>query len=138
MYITESTVIMSLILPLCESVPEVGIQISVGGSSSAGENYTITCSITVSESLTVTVEQVEIISPNGQVLENGSELTLSHTFNPLRVTDGGNYNCVVVIGSPYLSNELFYTGTQTILVEGKHICIIIVSLEDWPLHACIM
>ena len=94
-------------------MPEIGNEMSVGNSSTAGKNCTITCSITVSESLTVTVEQVEIISPYGHVLENGTELTLSHTFNPLQVNDGGDYSCVAVVGSLYLSNKLFYTGTQT-------------------------
>ena len=60
--------------------------------------------------------QSTLASPGGTMITS-----LSHTFNPLRVTDGGQYSCTATVSSPYLAGDFTATEGTTldVVVESK-------------------
>ena len=60
--------------------------------------------------------QSTLTTPDGKMITS-----LPHTFNPLRVTDGGQYSCTATVGSPYLAGDFPATlGTPLdVVVESK-------------------
>ena len=80
-----------------------------------GTSYSLTCDHDAPQSLMATVQST-LTTPNGTMLTS-----LPHTFNPLRVTDGGQYSCTATVSSPYLTGDLTATqGTPlNVVVESK-------------------
>ena len=67
-------------------------------TGTAGEPLTLTCSDSYPANL-VKAPDVQWLDSSGTVLSNTDTLT----FNPLRTSDGGQYNCIVNISIPELS-----------------------------------
>ena len=82
----------------------------VGGSS-----YSLTCGHDAPQSLMATVQST-LTTPNGTMITS-----LPHTFNPLRVTDGGQYSCTATVSSLYLTGDFPATqGTSLdVAVDSK-------------------
>ena len=95
------------------SVPSVNVQaeISTDDTPIAGESFTLTCSI---ESLNVPTN-IEWRNSDGIVVSTESNLQ----FLPLRLSHGGEYTCVVSVGSPH---EYISSAVQhTVLVRSKNL-----------------
>ena len=89
------------------------------GPFTAGQSYTLTCTATVTGGETLsTTTTITWIHPSGNVtLGTGSSLNLS--FNPLRVSDAGQYTCKISVFSPFLNRAQNSTDTYTVIVQGK-------------------
>ena len=91
------------------AVSATGVPI-VGGTS-----YSLTCEHDSPLSLMATVHST-LTTPDGTMLTS-----LPHTFNSLRVTDGGQYSCTAIVSSLYLTGD--FTATQgtplDVVVESK-------------------
>ena len=84
------------------------VSVSSHGSSEAGQPHTLTCTVTDEEDITET-PVVTWVGPEGQNLSSGRDITLGSpivvgmtttltiTFNPLRVSHGGEYTCQATI-----------------------------------------
>ena len=89
---------------------------AIGGAPIVGgTSYSLTCDHDAPLSLMATVQST-LTTPGGTMLTS-----LPHTFNPLRVTDGGQYSCTVTVSSPYLTDDFRVTqGTPLeVVVESK-------------------
>ena len=97
--------------------PEVTVTtIATGGAPIVGgTSYSLACDHDAPQSLMATVQST-LTTPGGTMLT-----ALPHTFNPLLVTDGGQYSCSATVSSPYLTGA--FTATQgtplDVVVESK-------------------
>ena len=80
-----------------------------------GTSYSLACDHDAPQSLMATVQST-LTTPGGTMLTS-----LPHTFNPLLVTDGGQYSCTATVGSSYLNYDFTATqgATLNVVVESK-------------------
>ena len=86
-----------------------------GNPTVGGTSYSLTCDHDAPLSLMATVQST-LTTPGGTMLTS-----LPHTFNPLRVTTGGQYSCTATVSSPYLTGDFPATQGTTldVVVESK-------------------
>ena len=98
--------------------------ISTEGQSTAGEEYTLVCSVSPADGEPVddlTDEYVkrltvEWLAPSGSVVESGSGTTqLTHTLNPLLPSHGGEYRCRATLQG---GQELLGEDAVNVIVSG--------------------
>ena len=103
------------------------IDIHSSGASTAGQAYTLTCTVTVVENLVVgpTLEWLDtdtnIVGGNditvGPPITTNTNSTLTLTFNPLYTSHGGRYTCRASINISAISlsnsNETFDVVVQS-------------------------
>ena len=87
---------------------------ATGAPIVGGTGYSLTCDHDAPQSLMATVWST--LTTGGTMVTS-----LPHTFNPLRVTDGGQYSCSATVSSPYLAGDFPATqGTPLdVVVESK-------------------
>ena len=101
------------------------------GTPSAGESYTLTCTVEVVERLVVTPD-VEWLDPDNNVVATGGDITvgspetsgttttLTLTFNPLLTSHGGEYTCRANITIEKISIiDLSNTDSIDVIVQSK-------------------
>ena len=97
--------------------PEVTVTVSATGGAPTvgGTSYSLTCDHDAPQSLMATVQNT-LTTPDGTMITS-----LPHTFNPLRVTDGGQYSCTATVSSPFVTDDFPATqGTPLdVVVESK-------------------
>ena len=101
--------------------------ISSIGPSVAGYNYTLTCTVTVTEGMLATPNiwwtnaDNQLISSSGDIilhdpLTAGLATNLTLYFDPIRTMDGGTYICMASVSSPALATPLNSSSTHVISV----------------------
>ncbi len=109
------------------TVPDGAISIvtSVSGVASAGEVYSLICS--VSEVITglTGVPQAVWTDSDGNVM-TGNDITVTSsdgmstiTFNPLKLSDGDMYTCTGSLESPALSSPLTVDESRGVIVTSE-------------------
>ena len=87
--------------------PAISVQITTSGAPLLGQsNYSLNCSVSVSENLNpfVTYQWTKKNSIQSQlVVENSSSLSFSH----LQPSDAGQYSCNATVLSAYLSSVAY-------------------------------
>ncbi len=111
----------------CCAVPNgaISTRISVTGTPTAGEMYSLMCTVE-EEILGLTGEPVVVwMDSNGNVME-GNDITVMSsngmstvTFNPLRLTNADTYTCTGSLQSPALSTPLTVTQQQRVEVTRE-------------------
>ena len=104
---------------LTYSLSAPGVTVTVSATSGTpivgGTSYSLTCDHDAPQSLNATVQST-LTTPDGTMLTS-----LPHTFNPLLVTDGGQYSCSATVSSLYLTDD--FTATQgttlDVVVDSK-------------------
>ena len=88
---------------------------ATGAPIVGGTSYSLSCDHDAPPSLMATVQST-LTTPDATVITS-----LPHTFNPLLVTDGGQYSCTATVSSPYLTDDFTVTqGTPLdVMVESK-------------------
>ena len=99
--------------------------ITTEGSPTAGEGYTLICTVTVVEDL-FSVPEVTWLGPPGTVASgvsgperSGSETALTLTFDPLQTSHGEDYICNAGIIVEEADIEIFPNATETVIVTSK-------------------
>ena len=96
-----------MIFTFVPALPAPEVMITTEGDSTAGQQYTLTCTVTVVENLVVEpgVEWSGGRTPSGvgSVRRDGATFTLTLTFNPLRTSDGGQYTCTASVNVSEIS-----------------------------------
>ena len=94
----------------------VSIHNSTGENALNNTDYTLTCTVTVIEGMTLPVT-VEWVWPDGSVVASegnrmvgevevqGRVSTLSLSFNPVFSSDGGSYTCRAAISVPWTKSQ---------------------------------
>ena len=121
---------MQISLP---AVPDRAITVSVASTALpvAGNNYTISCSVTLTNGLSGFPQVIWLNSEGQEILSEGDTTvygpltsglitTLILEFDPLRVSDEGLYTCYAEYSSPLTSTAINSSATEFIDVElGK-------------------
>ena len=101
-----------------------------GTAPSAGESYTLTCTVEVVERLVVTPD-VEWLDPDNKVITTGGDITvgspetsgttttLTLTFNPLHTSHGGEYTCRANITVDGISVDVTSSDSFNVIVQSK-------------------
>ena len=104
------------------------MSITPSGTNTAGETYSLVCSVTVTGSidqLTITwLDPVNNTVPSEMVTTTGNMSTL--TFDPLVISHAGTYTCRATLGDDV------QTATVTVTVQSK--CSLPVSLLPVHMH----
>ena len=79
-------------------------ELTLDGSPVAGQNFSLTCSVTGTDSLSPTISYQFTQDNPGQTTVRGTQTTPTLTFDPLVLSDRGQYSCEVNVTSPYLTS----------------------------------
>ena len=101
----------------------MSVTISPSGSPTAGETYSLQCSVTVSGTSDVLSYQW-LLGPsnNRQTLNNDSSITVNSNmvqFPTLRTSHGGMYTCQVTVG------DLMVETSSTVEIERKCVVLLV-------------
>ena len=101
----------------------MSVTISPSGSPTAGETYSLQCSVTVSGTSDV-VSYQWLLGPsnNRQTLNNDSSITVNSNmiqFPTLRTSHGGMYTCQVTVG------DLMVGTSSTVEIERKCVVLLV-------------
>ena len=102
------------------------VAITTEGSPTAGEGYTLICTVTVVEDL-FSLPDVTWLGPPGMVESgvvggperSGSETNLTLTFDPLQTSHGEDYICNAGVTVAVADIEIFTNATETVIVTSK-------------------
>ena len=87
-------------------VPTLMARLTLDGSPVAGQSFSLTCSVTGADSLSPTISyQFTQDNTGGQIEVRATQTTPILTFNPLVLSDSGQYRCEVNVTPPYLNNS---------------------------------
>ena len=104
------------------------IEIWSSGSSTAGEVYSLTCDVSLSQNLRQS-PVIEWVGPDGNVIDNTTlrdvsltssspSTTMTLLFNPLRTSHRGTYWCRATLTDTAANIRLMNNSTVEILVQG--------------------
>ena len=99
------------------SAPHVSVQIdNIVSTTTAGENYLLTCSVLGAENLNPAITYRWIKNNSSLVGTNSNTLF----FTPLRLTDAATYVCEVIISSNYLTDIIAMNATsQDVRIQSE-------------------
>ena len=118
-----------LVMALYSFSDMISVQISDGGATpTAGQNYTLTCSVS-------RVENFNPIIAYQWTKNNGTEIqvgTNSNTlsFSPLRLTDVGRYTCEVTISSLFLNSDITMPSSDSRTLALQSECVSFASIAS--------
>ena len=83
----------------------------------AGDSHTLQCTVTEIPHLAVQ-PTVELIGPGGS-LATAVSLMVTHTVNPVRTSDAGQYTCRASVNIPSASVDISGQSSSTLTVQSK-------------------
>ena len=99
------------------SAPVIEVLLSDGGILTVGENHTFTCNISGIQNLNSTIVYKWTKNNGTQSRVGTNSNTLS--FFSLRLSDSGEYTCMVTITSAYLNSNISNTTTGDLKIESE-------------------
>ena len=109
------------------SVPSAPVvRIESAGESTAGVNYTLTCTVTLEQDLRSPL-LIQWTAPNGNIIRNEtftrSSNNLFLTFDPLHTRHGGQYSCMASVNVPEANVFLSGQALSNITVQYPELLI---------------
>ena len=107
------------------------MEISPTTDATEGNEYHLTCTVSVISGLTVDGVSVSWLGPDGNVIEESNNTTTAVlatsstttsakvAFQPLRSTNGGDYTCIATIMIPGLNEPPPRTAQAHLVVMSK-------------------
>ena len=89
------------------------------GTAAVGQGYTLTCSVSGTDSLSPTSTTYRWYNGSS---ETGSPIgtnSSTYTFSSLRPYHAGQYTCEVTVASPFLNADLSQSMMQSITLQSK-------------------
>ena len=83
----------------------------------AGDSHTLQCTVTVIPHLAVQ-PTVELIGPGGS-LATAMGLLVTHTVDPVKTSDAGQYTCRASVNIPSASVDVSGQSSSTLTVQSK-------------------
>ena len=116
-----------MVVSFSPALPSPTVSITATGSLTAGQTYSLTCSVSVVEHLVV---QPSIVWRDGQGREvaRGSGSGLLLTFAPLRTSNGSRYTCTASVSVPEISLTDSGENSTDVVVSSKSVIVHIMSL----------
>ncbi len=84
----------------------------------AGQSYSLTCTMTGAESLspTISYQWLEGSSPRVMLDTTSADLT----FDPLNLSDAGQYSCDVIVSSPSVTSDLTASSVvENLIIQSE-------------------
>ena len=106
-----------LSLPTDLPAPEVASV--VDSTVTAGDSHTLQCTVTEIPHLAVQ-PTVELIGPGGS-LDTAVGLMLTHTVDPVKTSDAGQYTCRASVVIPSASVDVSGQSSSTLTVQSKSV-----------------
>ena len=106
---------------------DMSVSITPSGTNTAGETYSLVCSVTVTGSTdTPTITWLDPMNsqvPSEMISTTGSMTTL--TFNPLSASHAGTYTCRAILGDAIgaAMEEITVQGECTIIIRYSYIMV---------------
>ena len=105
------------------------IEIWSSGNSTAGEVYSLTCDVSLSQNLTRS-PVIEWVGPDGNLIDNTTlrdvsltsyfpSTTMTLLFNPLRTSHRGVYWCRATLTDMDANIMIMNNSSHTLIVQGK-------------------
>ena len=105
------------------------INITISGNSSAGEVYSLTCDVSLSQNLRQS-SVIEWVGPDGNVIDNTTlrdmslassspSTTLTLIINPLRTSHRGMYWCRATLTDTAANIRIINNSSFTITINSK-------------------
>ena len=105
------------------------INIAISGTSSAGEIYSLTCDVSLSQNLRQS-PVIEWVGPDGKVIDNMSlrdvslinsspSTTITLIFNPLRTSHSGMFWCRATLTDRAANIRIINNSSFTITINSK-------------------
>ena len=105
------------------------IEISSSGTSTAGEVYSLTCDVSLSQNLRQS-PVIEWVGPDGNVIDNTTlrdvslnssfpSTTMTLLFNPLRTSHRGMYWCRATLTDIDANLNITNTSAHSLIVQSK-------------------
>ena len=131
--ISDTLLFHTDLLSLCTALPPPQVEVTPEGSSRAGMDYKLTCSVTSDTNLFSPPTLVWMYSDGiggsivdssngitvGQPVTVGAVTTLSLMFEPLHTSDGGMYTCTASITIPIAAVDIMNSETIPVNVQSK-------------------
>ncbi len=99
------------------------VTVASTGTPTAGQSYSLTCTLTGGDSLNATISyQFTQDNPGQTVVVGGVLTTPTLTFNPLTLSNSGQYRCQATITFPHLNSpQVVDSGTQDLMVQSESV-----------------
>ena len=107
----------SAYLSLSTDLPAPGVASVVDSTVTAGDSHTLQCTVTEIPHLAVQ-PTVELIGPGGS-LDTAVGLLVTHTVNPVKTSDAGQYTCRASVVIPSASVDVSGQSSSTLTVQSE-------------------
>ena len=99
-------------------MPSVSLQITTSGTPELGQSMYITCNESLSHNLNPSITYLWT-KDNGTQMQVGTIKTLS--FSTLKLSDAGQYICLVTASASYLSNNITSSESLNIRFQSESV-----------------
>ena len=106
----------------------MSVAVHKSGSSGAGENYTLVCTVTKIVGLTDSPSVLwrdpagsTVVQRTGIFLDNqtfGQTTNFMLNFQPLKTSSAGEYVCLVTLPSPAIMGDITVNASQVVTIES--------------------
>ena len=116
-YIIPTSIVDGVVLSY--PVPTITAEVVLPGDPpAAGQSYSLMCTVTGADSLNSTINYQWFKTTPSRTQVGTNSLTL--TFDPLDLSDAGQYECIVSASSPFLVGPLTDTSdTVNLNIQSK-------------------
>ena len=91
---------------------------TVDSTVTAGDQQELECIVSVVPFLTV-APTVQWVAPNNSEVASGSGPSLTHTLNPVRTSDAGQYTCRATVDIPSVGVSVTGQSSTTLTVQSE-------------------
>ena len=109
----------SAYLSLSTDLPAPGVASVVDSTVTSGDSHTLQCTVTEIQHLAVQ-PTVELIGPGGS-LDTAVGLILTHTVDPVKTSDAGQYTCMASVVIPSASVDVSGQSSSTLTVQSESV-----------------
>ncbi|XP_064387176.1 uncharacterized protein LOC135335578 [Halichondria panicea] len=111
----QATGVWTGLAPTCVA-PSITATVTSSGPPMAGQSYTLTCTVTGGEALNPTISYQWFEGSSTRVMLPTTSVDL--TFDPLHLSDAGQYSCDVIVSSPSLTSDLTASsGVEDLIIQ---------------------
>ena len=107
-----------LILTLHSALPPPEVTTTFDSTLSAGDQLVLECNVSMVSFLTV-APTVQWVAPNNIEIASDSGPSLTHTLDPVRTSDTGQYTCWATVDIPSVGVSVSGQSSTTVTVQSK-------------------
>ena len=98
------------------ALPPPEVTTTIDFTLTAGDQQVLVCNVSMVSFLTV-APKVQWVAPNNSEVASGSGPSLTHTLNPVRTSDAGQYTCLTTVDIPSVGVSVTGESSTTLTVQ---------------------